>query len=143
MARDVLASGAQWSDDGDLLPENSNLTEVSRRLRSETIVVNATGQSEPAPPAAAEDRRGLYSVLSLPPLNRTVMRKQVLASDAPQDLAARPGGDPSRKQSGGRAVNHPIAAGRTHSSPWQLVSLVVCSLFVPNSAKESNCGKWC
>ena len=110
MARVVLASGAQWSDDGDLLPENSNLTDVLRRLRSETIVVNATGQSEPAPPAAAEDQRGLYSVLSLPPLNRTVMRKQVLASDAPQDLAARPGGDPSRKQSGGRAANHPIAA---------------------------------
>jgi hypothetical protein len=36
--------------------------------------------------------------------------EEVLAGDAPQDLAARSGGDPSGKQSGGRAVDHPIAA---------------------------------
>ena len=36
--------------------------------------------------------------------------EEVLAGDAPQDFAARPGGDPSGKQRGGRAVDHPIAA---------------------------------
>jgi hypothetical protein len=160
---------------------------IDRSERDRSIRASAAGR--------AEDQRGLYSVLSLPRLNRTVMRKQVLASDAPQDLAARPGGDPSRKQSGGRPVNHPIAAagdlmkraereaasrqtpvdlldaegkrcatarraafealnaisklrdagmgGRIHllgnSFRWWHGTFSI----VPNSAKESNCGKWC
>jgi CO/xanthine dehydrogenase Mo-binding subunit len=51
-AKEALASAARWSDDGDPLPDMSNLADELRRLRSETIVAGATGQSEPAPPAA-------------------------------------------------------------------------------------------
>jgi nicotinate dehydrogenase subunit B len=51
-AKVALASGARWSDDGDPLPDVSNLAEELRRLRSETIVVGTAGQSAPAPPAA-------------------------------------------------------------------------------------------
>ena len=48
-ARDALASGARWSDDGISLPDMSNLAEELRRLRSETSVVGTAGQSEPVP----------------------------------------------------------------------------------------------
>jgi hypothetical protein len=36
--------------------------------------------------------------------------EQVLAGDAPKDLATRPGGNPGGKQRGGRSVDYPIAA---------------------------------
>ena len=51
-ARNTLASGARWSDDGISLPDMSNLAEELRRLRSETSVVGTAGQSEPVPPGA-------------------------------------------------------------------------------------------
>jgi nicotinate dehydrogenase subunit B len=51
-AREGLASTARWSDDGNSLPNTSNLHEELRRLRSETSVVGTAGQSEPVPSGA-------------------------------------------------------------------------------------------
>ena len=51
-ARNALASGARWSDDGISLPDMSNLAKELRQLRSETSVVGTAGQSEPVPAGA-------------------------------------------------------------------------------------------
>ena len=51
-ARNALASGARWDDEGISLPDMSNLAKELRQLRSEPSVVGATGQSEPVPPDA-------------------------------------------------------------------------------------------
>jgi nicotinate dehydrogenase subunit B len=51
-ARNALASGARWSDDGTSLPDMSKLPEELRQFRSETSVVGTAGQSEPVPSGA-------------------------------------------------------------------------------------------
>jgi CO/xanthine dehydrogenase Mo-binding subunit len=51
-ARNALASAARWSDDAVPLPDVADLRGELQRLRAETIVVGATGQSEPAPDQA-------------------------------------------------------------------------------------------
>jgi nicotinate dehydrogenase subunit B len=48
-ARYALASAARWSDDAVPLPDIADLRGELQRLRAETIVVGASGQSEPAP----------------------------------------------------------------------------------------------
>jgi nicotinate dehydrogenase subunit B len=48
-ARDALASAAHWSDDAVRLPDIADLQGELKRLRAETIVVGAAGQSEPVP----------------------------------------------------------------------------------------------
>jgi nicotinate dehydrogenase subunit B len=48
-ARNALASAARWSDDAVPLPDIADLRGELERLRAETIVVGATGQSEPVP----------------------------------------------------------------------------------------------
>jgi nicotinate dehydrogenase subunit B len=48
-ARNALASGARWSDDGISLPDMSSLSRELRQLRSETTVVGTAGQSESMP----------------------------------------------------------------------------------------------
>jgi len=47
VTRNALASGARWSDDPVLLPNIADLHQELRRLRAETIIVGAAGQSEP------------------------------------------------------------------------------------------------
>jgi nicotinate dehydrogenase subunit B len=51
-ARNALASAARWSDDAVPLPDIADLRGELRRLRAETIVVGAAGQSEPVPDQA-------------------------------------------------------------------------------------------
>src|SRR5258707_7913212 len=51
-ARNVLASTARWSDDAVPLPDITDLRGELQRLRAETIVVGASGQSEPVPDQA-------------------------------------------------------------------------------------------
>jgi nicotinate dehydrogenase subunit B len=46
VARNALASGARWGDDPVLLPDIADLHQELRRLRAETIIVEAAGQSE-------------------------------------------------------------------------------------------------
>jgi nicotinate dehydrogenase subunit B len=48
-ARNALASAARWSDDAVPLPDITNLRGELQKLRAETIVVGAAGQSEPVP----------------------------------------------------------------------------------------------
>jgi nicotinate dehydrogenase subunit B len=48
-ARNALASAARWSDDAVPLLNIANLRGELQKLRAETIVVGATGQSEPMP----------------------------------------------------------------------------------------------
>jgi nicotinate dehydrogenase subunit B len=48
-ARNALASAARWSDDAAPLPDIADLRGELKRLRAETIVVGAAGQSEPVP----------------------------------------------------------------------------------------------
>src|SRR5258708_3067953 len=51
-ARNVLASTARWSDDAVPLPDIADLRGDLQKLRAETIVVGASGQSEPVPDQA-------------------------------------------------------------------------------------------
>lgn len=51
-ARNALASAARWSDDAVPLPDIADLRGELQRLRAETIVVGAAGQSEPVPDQA-------------------------------------------------------------------------------------------
>jgi CO/xanthine dehydrogenase Mo-binding subunit len=51
-ARNALASTARWSDDAVPLPDIADLRGELQRLRAETSVVGATGQSEPVPDQA-------------------------------------------------------------------------------------------
>jgi len=46
-ARNALASAARWSDDAVPLPDIADLRGELKKLRAETIVVGAAGQSEP------------------------------------------------------------------------------------------------
>jgi nicotinate dehydrogenase subunit B len=48
-AHNALASAARWSDDAVPLPDITNLRGELQKLRAETIVVGAAGQSEPVP----------------------------------------------------------------------------------------------
>jgi nicotinate dehydrogenase subunit B len=48
-AHNALASAARWSDDAVPLPDITNLRGELQKLRAETIVVGAAGQSEPMP----------------------------------------------------------------------------------------------
>jgi nicotinate dehydrogenase subunit B len=48
-ARNPLASAARWSDEAVPLPDIAALRGELKRLRAETIVVGAAGQSEPVP----------------------------------------------------------------------------------------------
>jgi len=48
-ARNALESAAHWSDDAVPLPDIADLHRELKKLRAETIVVGATGQSEPVP----------------------------------------------------------------------------------------------
>jgi len=48
-ARNALASAARWSDDAVALPDITDLHGELKRFRAETIIVGATGQSEPVP----------------------------------------------------------------------------------------------
>ncbi|SEE68647.1 CO or xanthine dehydrogenase, Mo-binding subunit [Rhizobiales bacterium GAS188] len=70
-ARDALASGARWSDDQVLLPDIGPLRAELQRLRAETIVVGASGQSEPvaeqAQRVSAEYSRSYLSHASIGP----------------------------------------------------------------------------
>jgi CO/xanthine dehydrogenase Mo-binding subunit len=51
-ARNALASAVRWSDDAVPLPDIADLRGELQRLRAETIVVGAAGQSEPVPEQA-------------------------------------------------------------------------------------------
>jgi nicotinate dehydrogenase subunit B len=70
-ARNALASAAHWSDDTVPLPDIANLQGELQRLRAETIVVGATGQSEPVPDqvkkVSAEYTRSYLSHASIGP----------------------------------------------------------------------------
>jgi CO/xanthine dehydrogenase Mo-binding subunit len=70
-ARNALASAARWSDDAVPLPDIANLHAELKKLRAETIVVGATGQSEPVPDQAkrvsAEYTRSYLSHASIGP----------------------------------------------------------------------------
>jgi nicotinate dehydrogenase subunit B len=70
-ARNALASAAYWSDDTVPLPDIADLRGELQKLRAETIVVGATGQSEPAPDQAkrisAEYTRSYLSHASIGP----------------------------------------------------------------------------
>jgi CO/xanthine dehydrogenase Mo-binding subunit len=70
-ARNALASAARWSDDAVPLPDIANLHGELKKLRAETIVVGATGQSEPVPDQAkrvsAEYTRSYLSHASIGP----------------------------------------------------------------------------
>jgi nicotinate dehydrogenase subunit B len=70
-ARDALASAAHWSDDAVPLPDITDLRGELKKLRAETIVVSATGQSEPLPDKAkrvsAEYTRSYLSHASIGP----------------------------------------------------------------------------
>jgi nicotinate dehydrogenase subunit B len=48
-ARNALASAARWSDEAVPLPDIADLRGELKKLRAETIVVGAAGQSEPVP----------------------------------------------------------------------------------------------
>jgi len=49
VARNALASAAHWSGDAVTLPDIADLHGELKRFRAETIIVGATGQSEPVP----------------------------------------------------------------------------------------------
>jgi nicotinate dehydrogenase subunit B len=70
-ARNALASGARWSDDSVRLPDVANLREELHRLRADTIVVDAAGQTEPVPDrverVSAEYTRSYLSHASIGP----------------------------------------------------------------------------
>ena len=70
-ARDALASAAHWSDDAVPLLDMADLRGGLKKLRAETIVVGATGQSEPvadqAKRVSAEYTRSYLSHASIGP----------------------------------------------------------------------------
>jgi nicotinate dehydrogenase subunit B len=70
-ARNALASAARWSSDVVPLPDIADLHGELKKLRAETIVVTATGQSEPLPDQAkkvsAEYTRSYLSHASIGP----------------------------------------------------------------------------
>jgi nicotinate dehydrogenase subunit B len=70
-ARNALASAARWSDDAIPLPDIADLRGELKKLRAETIVVGAAGQSEPAPEqtkrVSAEYARSYLSHASIGP----------------------------------------------------------------------------
>jgi CO/xanthine dehydrogenase Mo-binding subunit len=70
-ARSALASAARWSDDAVALPDIANLHGELKKLRAETIVVGAAGQSEPVPDqvkrVGAEYTRSYLSHASIGP----------------------------------------------------------------------------
>jgi nicotinate dehydrogenase subunit B len=70
-ARNALASAARWSDDAIPLPDIADLRGELKKLRAETIVVGAAGQSEPAPEqtkrVSAEYTRSYLSHASIGP----------------------------------------------------------------------------
>jgi nicotinate dehydrogenase subunit B len=51
-ARNAVAGAARWSDDTVPLPDIADLHEELKRIRAETIIVGAAGQSESAPDQA-------------------------------------------------------------------------------------------
>jgi nicotinate dehydrogenase subunit B len=70
-ARDALALAVRWSDEAVPLPDMADLHGELKRIRAETIVVGATGQSELAPDQArrisAEYTRSYLSHASIGP----------------------------------------------------------------------------
>jgi nicotinate dehydrogenase subunit B len=70
-ARNALASAARWSDDAVPLPDMAGLRGELQKLRAETIVVGAAGQSEPVPDqvkrVSAEYTRSYLSHASIGP----------------------------------------------------------------------------
>jgi nicotinate dehydrogenase subunit B len=70
-ARNALASAARWSDNAVPLPEIADLHGELKKFRAETIVVGATGQSEPVPDQvkriSAEYTRSYVSHASIGP----------------------------------------------------------------------------
>jgi nicotinate dehydrogenase subunit B len=70
-AHDALASAARWSDDAVPLPNIADLRGELKKIRAETIVVGATGQSEPVPEqikkVSAEYARAYVSHASIGP----------------------------------------------------------------------------
>jgi nicotinate dehydrogenase subunit B len=70
-ARNALASAARWSDDAIPLPDIADLRGALQKLRAETIVVGAAGQSEPVPDQtkrlSAEYTRSYLSHASIGP----------------------------------------------------------------------------
>ena len=70
-ARTALASAAQWSDDAVPLPDMADLKGELKKLRADTVVVGAAGQSEPVPDqtkkVSAEYGRAYLSHASIGP----------------------------------------------------------------------------
>jgi nicotinate dehydrogenase subunit B len=70
-ARNALASAALWSDDAAPFPDIANLRGELQKIRAETIVVGAAGQSEPVPDqtkkVSAEYGRAYLSHASIGP----------------------------------------------------------------------------